>query len=195
MLACVSSVAAQSTTLTRSAHGFSLAIPSGWIEKADPDAATILRKAQPEVAAMVLVQTERAPAAVTDVLANAAVKLKTDTSRHVVSSSFEVVLDRPALVAVLEDETTRYRLTLLPRDEGDRSQVFYGVMALAPKALFAKSVPIFDRIVAGFRIVPMAASGPTRSGPAASRAQVAPAPSAIDRAKAIERLLAPKSRP
>lgn len=62
------------------------------------------------------VQREATPAAVTDVLARAAVKLKNDTTRRLISSKFDVLLDRPVLIAVLEDATIRYKLTVVPRE-------------------------------------------------------------------------------
>lgn len=182
-------------TLSRPADGFAMSVPAGWEERADPDsAAALVQKAQPGVAAMVFVRKEPSRAAVTDVLAKAAVKLKADSSRTVVSSGFDVVLDRPALIAVLEDKTVRYKLTLLPRDEGDTSQIYYGVMALAPKALFAKAAPSLDRIIAGFRITPTVASGPTRGGGPSPASPAASAASAVDRAKVFERILASQAR-
>ena len=183
-------------TLSRPADGFAMPVPAGWEERADPDsAAALVQKAQPDVAAMVFVQKEPSRTAVTDVLARAAVKMKADSSRKVVSSSFEVLLDRPVLVAVLEDATTRYRLTLVPKGEGGTSQGYFGVMTLGPQALFAKAAPVFDRIVAGFRITPTVTSGPTRGGAPSPAPAAAPAPRTVDRAKAIERILAPRPRP
>lgn len=188
--------------LSRPADGFSVPVPAGWVEKADPDGtATIVQKSQPEVLVMFVVQREATSSVVTDVLAKASVKIKNDTSRKNISSKFDVVLDRPALLAVSEDGTARYKLTLLPREEGDRSQIYYGVVAAAPRAMFAKVEPALDRIVAGFLIVPMKTGTaaraqspprtPTQSAPPASR----PATPAIDRAKVIERILAPRPKP
>lgn len=190
-VAFAAAASAQSSVLTRRDQGFTLAIPTGWVEKADPDAATIVQKAQPDVAVMVFVQREPSRAVVTDLLAKASVKLKSDSTRKLLTSSFEVVLDRPALVAVLEDATARYRLTLVPRDEGDTSQVYYGVMATAPKALFAKAAPVLDKAVAGFRIVATsaaAAPAPTRARESSGgRGAAAPV---FDRTKAIDQRLA-----
>lgn len=191
------------TVVQRPADGFSILVPSGWAEKSDSDSAiAIAQRTQPSVQTMVFVQKEAAPAAITDVLARAAVKLKNDKTRTLVSSKFDVVLDRPALVAVLEDKTARYKLVLIPRDEDETSQIFYGIMSAAPAALFAKSEPAFDRVVGGFQIVPMAAAAaqPKPSGsrpvPAAPTGATAARPSTtgIDRAGVLERILAPHPR-
>ena len=172
--------------ISRPADGFSLSVPAGWVEKSDSDGTTmIVQKSQPEVLVMLFVQREATPTAVTDVLAKASVKLKDDASRKVISSQFDVVLDRPALVAVSEDATARYKLTLLPREEGDRSQIYYGVVAAAPRAVFAKVEAALDRVVAGFAVVPLGASRSQSGRPA-------PADPRFDRAKAIERILAPR---
>ena len=171
--------------LSRPADGFSVVVPGGWAEGADADGtAAIVQTAQSDVMVIFFVQREAAPGAVTDVLARAVVKLKNDTTRRLISSKFDVLLDRPVLIAVLEDATVRYKLTVVPRDEGDNSQIYYGVMAAAPRQVFAKVEAALDRIVAGFTTVPLEprASGPGREGPAGS---------AIDHAKVLERILAP----
>lgn len=189
-------------TLSRPADGFSLPVPAGWVEQADPDGtAMIVQQSQPDVLVMFFVQREATATTVTDVLATASVKLKNDASRHVISSKFDVVLDRPALVAVSEDETARYKLTLLPREEGDRSQIYYGVVAAAPRAMFAKAAPALDRIVAGFQIVALAsattaqAQSPRRTPTRGTLPASGPATPAIDRATVIERILSPRPRP
>jgi hypothetical protein len=208
------------TILQRPAEGFNVPIPAGWIEKADPESGTmIVQRDQPNVLAMVFVQKEAAPATVTDVLANSLAKLKADKTRTLITSRIGAVADRPALIAILEDKTARYKLTLVPRDKEDKSQTYYGVMQAAPAALFTQSEPVFDRIVAGFQILqtpgsgssasatpavrtppaastpaakaPPAASAPAAKAPAAASAQ-APSSGDFDRAKAIERILGPQ---
>ena len=177
-----------------------MSVPAGWAEKPDRDAAAlIVQESQPEVGAMIFVQKEAAPSAVTDVLAKASVKLKNDKERKVVSSKFDIVLDRPALIAVLEDKTARYKLALLPRDEEDASQIYYGIMTMAPLAAFARTEATLDRIAAGFQILPMAeesARAPAASPVATTVATEAPRPGpstdSFDRAKVIERILAPQ---
>lgn len=146
----------------------------------------IVQDSRPEISAMVFVQNEAAPSLVTEVLAKAAVKLKNDKERKFISSRFDVLLDRPALIAVLEDKTLRYKLTLLPREEEDTSQVYYGIMAVAPLAAFARAEPALDRIASGFQILPMATAAPTTSRPGTSTDD------GFDRAKVIDRILAPR---
>lgn len=186
--------------LQRPALGFSLSIPAGWAEKPDQDAAArIVEESQPEIGAMIFVQKEAAPSAVTDVLAKASVKLKNDTERTFISSKFDVVLDRPALIVVLEDKTARYKLTLLPRDEEDTSQIYYGIMTMAPLAAFAQTEPTLDRIAAGFQILPMAedsaraaAAPPVAAAVGTETPRPGPSADGFDRAKVIERILAPQ---
>ena len=187
--------------LSRPADGFSVSVPAGWVEKTESGGTPmIVQNSQPDVLVMFFVQREATPTAVTDVLAKASVKLKNDASRKVISSQFDVVLDRPALVAVSEDATARYKLTLLPREEGDRSQIYYGVVAAAPRAMFAKVEAALDRIVAGFTIVALATAtaAPAQSPPRATT-QGAPtangsATAASNRAKVTERILSPRPR-
>ena len=202
----VQSTVARGAVLERTADGFSVAIPAGWTEKPDADAAaTIVQRNQPDILAMIFVQKEPAPALVTDVLARAAVKLKTDPSRTLVSSAFDVVADRPALVAIFDDKTARYKLTLFPRDKDAKSQVYYGIMAAAPRALFAKSQETFDRIVAGFEILPgsrvpagpkaeTAAAAADRESAAAPARPVGVSGGDPDRARVIDRILAPRAK-
>lgn len=190
------------STLERPALGFSLSIPAGWAERPNQDAAAAIgQEGQPdEIGAMVFVQKEAAASKVTDVLAKAAVKMKADTARTFISSTFDIVLDRPALIVVLEDETKRYKLTLLPRDEEDTSQVYYAVSTGAPKASWASVETTLDRIVAGFQVLPMA--GDSARAPATPPAVKAPlasgmlspgtSPAGFDRSKVIERMLAPR---
>lgn len=189
------------STLQRPALGFSLSIPAGWTEKPNQDAAAlIVQESQPATGAIVFVQKEATASKVTDVLAKAAVKLKTDKERRVISSKFDIVLDRPALLAVLEDKDARYKLTLFPHDEEDASQIYYGIMTMAPLAAFAQAEPTLDRIAAGFQVLPLAedsARAPAASpaGPAPSATETARPGSStdgFDRAKVIERILAPQ---
>lgn len=186
--------------LRRPEQGFAIAIPADWIETSDQDAAaSIVQESRPDVRATIFVQKEAALSKVTDVLAKAAVKLKSDKDRTFLSSSFDVVLDRPALLAVLEDQTTRYKLTLLPREEEDASQIYYLVITMAPRAAFGGVEPTLDRVAAGFQILPMAESARASAVQPAVKA-VPPAigmlspgasPAGFDRAKVIERILAP----
>ncbi len=177
--------------LRRPELGFAVSVPTGWVEKPDPEtAATIVQESRPEIGAMVFVQTEPAPAAVTDMLVKAVARLKANPDRQLVSSRFGTVLDRSALIAVLEDKAARYKLTLLPRDAGDASRGYYGVMTMAPLAAFAGAEPMLDRIAAGFQILPV-----TESPRPAASANDAPRPAAsrevFDRGKVLDRILAP----
>jgi hypothetical protein len=153
---------------------------------------------------MVFVQREKAPAGVTDVLARVSARMKADTARTVISSRFDVFLDRPALFAELEDADSRYRVTVIPRETGDTSQIFYVITTLAPKALFAKAAASLDKVRDGFQITAIgkaaaAASKPAAASPAAKtppREAVPAAPaggvvSLEERAKYFERILAP----
>ncbi|MEW6321946.1 MAG: hypothetical protein AB1635_12785 [Acidobacteriota bacterium] len=188
VVACTVGLAGQAAVVTKATEGFAISLPTGWVETTEPGiAAAVAPKADPGVSVMVLVQTEPTDALVTDVLAKAAARLKGDGSRTVVSTAFDVVLDRPALIAVLEDATTRYKLTLLPREQGERSRIFYGIMAAAPRGRFAAVAPVLDKVAAGFRVLP----GPVTP----ATAPVGSSTTAIDRAAVIDRILAPRPRP
>jgi hypothetical protein len=175
--------------IQRPTLGFSLPVPAGWVEKPAQDAAAmIVQEGHPEICAIIFVQNEAAPSSVTDVLAKASVNMKDGKERKFISNKFDVVLGRPALIAVLEDQTLRYKVTLFPRDGEDTSQVYYAIMAVAPLAAFARAEPALDRIASGFQILPMAPTAPTtsRTGTATD--------DGFDRAKAIDRILAPRAR-
>lgn len=192
LLACAPLARAQSPgaeVLSRPADGFSVVVPAGWNPGAAADGTpAIVQVSQSDVMVIFFVQREATPSAVTEVLARAAVKLKNDTTRTLISSKFDVLFDRPVLIAVLEDETIRYKLTVIPRDQEDQSQIYYGVMAAAPRGMFAKVETALDRIVAGFAIAPLE----TLASPAG---RTAPGQPAVDRTKAIERMLAPRPKP
>lgn len=136
LLACAPLARAQSpgaAVLSRPADGFSVVVPAGWKPGADADGTpAIVQVSQSDVRVIFFVQREATAAAVTDVLARAAVRLKNDTTRRLISSKFDVLLDRPVLIAVLEDATIRYKLTVVPRETNDQSQIHYAVMAAAP---------------------------------------------------------------
>jgi len=176
--------------LSRPAEGFTLSMPAGWSEQTVSGAAAAIAQASaPDVLVMVFVQREAAAVPVTDALATSAVRLKADKTRTILSTAFDVTQGRPSLTAVLEDETARYKLTVIPRDAGDTSQVYYGVMTAAPRAKFADAQVMLDRIAGGFSIVALTSTAAPASSPVA-----APAASGLDRAKVIERILAPRPR-
>lgn len=201
-LALASGLAAQSgatkasgaNALQRPALGFSLAVPAGWAEKPDQDAAAmIVQEGRSEIGAMIFVQNEAVPSVVTDVLAKASVRLKNDKERAFISSRFDVFLNRPALIAVLEDKALRYKITLFPRDQEDTSQVYYAIMAVAPLAAFAGAEPALDRIASGFRMLPMAPMAPTAATGPPTPVPSTPTDDRFDRARVIDRILAPQA--
>jgi hypothetical protein len=212
----------RSTTVAKPEHGFSLAVPSGWQVVNETDAAAaIARTDNRDVMAMVFVRREAKATVITDTLAKALSAMKNSTEQKLVTNSFDVFLDRPALLAEYEDATAHYRTVLVPREYEDRSQIYYGVTIGAPKAAYAKLAATFDRVLAGFQIVDLAPSPKAPAGqapspkasagqppppkatasqppsPKASAGQ-APAPKpaqlprGFDRAKVIERILAPQ---
>jgi len=198
-LGMCASAGAQPAALTRPADGFALTVPAGWKDATAGGATVALVRAdRPGVQVTIEVHREPAPAPVTAVLARLSVRLADETARTVVSSDFAVVHDRPALVAELEDKTTRYRLTAVPRDEGETSQVYYLVTAAAPRAAYAAQKASFDAIVAALQITPMGATATTAAAPASTRA----APSApastytpgtpVNRQDVFDRILAPR---
>lgn len=189
------------TTLTKAEHGFSLQVPGGWQAVNDPGAAAfIARTDNADVVTLVFVQREKAPTDVTEMLANVLSKMKSSTEQKLLTHKFDVFLDRPALIAEYEDADTRFKTTIVPREYEDRSQVYYVVTAGAPKALFAKMAPAFDTIIAGFRILETMAAADARPGasPSAGAPGAAAAsgkytpPPGFDRAKVLERILAPQ---
>jgi len=142
------------------------------------------------VKATVMVGRESMPTAVTETLAKALKAIGSIKGQTLVSSSFDVYLDRPALFAVYDDATTRYRMVFVPREYEERSQVYYGLTVAAPKAAFAKQATAFDRVFAAFAILDQAAA--TRSVSGGSAPGASPVPGGFDRNAAIERLLTPK---
>ena len=198
---------AGSATLTKADLGFSLPIPSGWLEVNDPDAAAVIaRTDNAEVTVLVFVQREPAPSVVTDTLAKVLVKMQSATEQKLLTHKFDVFLDRPALIAEYENAVGHYRTVVVPREYEDRSQVYYVVTAGAPKTLFAKTAPALDKILAGFTILEKTGAAGPRSGGGASstgagsgtgtgtvdKAGKYQPPPGFDRAKVIERILAPQ---
>jgi hypothetical protein len=185
LVACaLAAPGASAQTLSRPADGFALAIPSGWQE--EPGADNVISQAgDTGLAAMVIVQREKAPSGVTDVLARVSTKMKADTSRKVIWSKFDVFMDRPALVAEIEDDASRFRITAIPRDTGDTSQIFYVIMTLAPKAAFSRAAASLDRVRDGFRITAIGKAAP------APKPRPAGAVSLSERRKYFERILTP----
>ncbi|MDP3716396.1 MAG: hypothetical protein Q8T13_01360 [Acidobacteriota bacterium] len=175
-------------------QGFSLSVPAGWSAAAAAGAAAAMaRTDNAQVKATVMVTRESAPTDVTETLAKALAAIGTAKGQTLVSSSFDVYLDRAALFAVFEDATTRYRMVLVPREYEERSQVYYRFTVAAPKAAFAKLATAFDRVFTGFAILDHAAATKAVAGGAAPTA--APVPTGFDRNAAIERLLSPLKRP
>jgi hypothetical protein len=175
-------------------QGVSLSIPSGWSGAAVAGAAAAMVRADnAQVKATVVVSRESAPTVVTETLARALAALGTVKGQTLVSSSFDVYLDRAALFAVYEDATTRYRMVLVPREYEERSQVYYKLTVAAPKAVFDKLATAFDRVFTGFSILDQPATTKAVAGKNAPTA--APAPRGFDRNAAIERILSPLRRP
>lgn len=173
-------------------QGVSLSVPPGWSAAAVAGAAAaMVRTDNPQVKAAVVVSRESAATVVTETLAKALAAIGTVTGQTLVSSSFDVYLDRAALFVVYEDATTRYRMVLVPRDYEDRSQVYYRLTVAAPKAVFAKLATAFDRVFrASFAILDQSTALKTSSG--GSDPGSLPVPTGFDRNAAIERILAPK---
>lgn len=156
------------TVLSRTAQGFSLTVPSGWQEYQDSSAAAaVLLSANPSVVVVVRVLAEPAPADTSTTLAAWLATLFNDADRTVVAQSFEVFLGRPALVADLESATTRTRVTIVARDAGDRSQIFYAIVSTAPQSVFTKVSATLARVTEGFQIGPMGGA-PASPAPAAA---------------------------
>lgn len=175
-------------------QSFSLSVPPGWSAVAPAGAAASMARADnPQVKATVVVRRESAPTAVTETLAKALAAIGTVKGQTLISSSFDVYLDRAALFAVYDDATTRYRMVLVPREYEERSQVYYRLTIAAPTAAFAKLATAFDRVFTGFAILDQPATTKTVTGGTAPTA--APAPKGFDRNAAIERMLSPLKRP
>lgn len=175
-------------------QGFSLNVPAGWTTVADPDAAAAMVRADNRrVRATVFVGRKPAPTEVTETLSQALSAISGTAGQTLVSSSFDVYLDRPALIAVYEDATTRYRMVFVPRDFEERSQVYYGITVAAPKASFAKLAAAIDRVFTGFTILDRAAA--TTAGGGLPAVSASPVSKDFDRDAAIERILSPLRRP
>ena len=166
------------TVLQRPAQGFSLVVPAGWQEYGDASAAaSVLFAANPSVVVVVRVLSENAPADTSTTLAAWLASLFNDSNRRVVAQSFEMFLGRSALVADLEDATTRTRVTIVARDAGDRSQLFYAIVSTAPKSVFAKVSAAQAKVAQGFQIGPIDGVPPPSPPPTPKPAPaVAPRP-------------------
>jgi len=181
---------ARGTVVARPADGFSMTVPSGWKEAADASVAlSLVRTDQSGASAVVIVQRESAPTAVTDTLAKVSVRIGQEEGNRTISSDFDVVLDRPAVVAVFEDQTTRYRAVVVPRELGETSQVYYIVIAGAPKAQYAKLRASIEAVAAGLAITDVAPAARAATG----RTLAAPAPAGGSGARdaAFEAVLSP----
>lgn len=188
--------AATAKPILKPDQGFSLSVPAGWAAAiGDPEAAAaIARTDNRQVKARVFVRREAQPTTVTETLTAALSAIRSMPGQKLVSSSFDVHLERAALFAVYEDATTRYRLVMVPRDYEEQSQVYYTLTVAAPKTAFAKLAAAFDRVFAGFAILDdmkRTAETPDGSPPPVA----APVPSGFDRNAAIERILSPHKRP
>lgn len=194
------------TVLQRPASGFSIAIPAGWQEHIDPEiAASIVPTGRDDVAFMVLLRQEDGPVDVQSTLARMLAKMFEDPKRKAVSQTFNVFQKRMALVAEFDDDTSRYQMTLFPRDGGAQSQVFYAIMAIAPKQDAPLLTPVFDGIKAGFQMTAMSPTQAPGSTGATSRPQAQNQPASTtqaarpggpmtpaQRAEVIDRILAPR---
>jgi predicted Zn-dependent protease len=179
-------------TITKPEHGIALKVPAGWSEVPDPDAALAIARADDaDVTVMVFVRREDAPVPVADTLATVLAKMKAGTDQRLLSHKTEPFLGRTALRAELEGAGARYKTVVLPRDRGDRSQIYYVLTAAAPTEVYAKMAAPFDRALAGFQIVDLVAA--FTPPPAAPKA--APLPAGFDRAAVIDRALAPQPGP
>ncbi|MDP1571900.1 MAG: hypothetical protein Q8L86_18030 [Vicinamibacterales bacterium] len=185
---------AQPATIARPADGFAIAVPAGWKEvTAEGTAVALARGDRPNVRVTVEVHREPVAAEVTAVLARLSVRLGEDAARTVVSSDFAVVHDRPALVAELEDTTTRYRVTVLPREAEATSQIYVIVTASAPRAAYAAQKASFDALVGAlqFTAVGAAPAGPSAATPSAPASTYTPG-APLDRQRVFDRILAPR---
>ena len=152
--------------LQRPAAGFSIAIPAGWVEHVDPEiAAAMVPSGRDDVAFMVFLRQEDPPADVEATLSRMLGKMFEDPKRKVVSQTFDVFQKRTALVAEFDDDTSRYLMTLFPRDAGAKSQMYYAIMAIAPKKDVLLLTPAFDQIKAGFQMTALSPAQPA-GGPA-----------------------------
>lgn len=170
--------AAASRSLDRPAEGFSLPVPDGWETFADSDGAPGIRQTRDRTVSVV-VQTlkQLAPADVNVVLADYLATLFNDSRREMISQSLDVFQGRAALLTELQAGASRSRIVVVARDTGERSQLFYALVATAPRASFTDAAPAFDRITSGFRITALAAAA---------------AAGELDREAVLDRLLAPR---
>ncbi len=192
--------------LQRPASGFSIAIPAGWLEHVDPEiAAAISPTGRDDVAFMVFLRQEDGPVNVEDMLARMLGKMFEDPKRKVVSQAFDVFQKRTALVAEFDDDTSRYQITMFPRDAAAKSQTYYIIMAIAPKKDAAPLTPVFDGIRAGFQLTAMSPApapgsiGATPRPHSQNQGNSATQPSTpgtamtpAQRADVIDRILAPR---
>lgn len=165
-----------SRSLDRPAEGFSLPVPDGWETFTDSDGAPGIRQTRDRTVSVV-VQTlkQLAPADVNVVLADYLSTLFNDSRREMISQALDVFQGRAALLTDLQAGASRSRIVVVARDTGERSQLFYAVVATAPRASYGEAAPDFERITSGFRITPLAAA----------------AAAELDRQAVLDRLLAP----
>lgn len=168
---------AQARALDQPTQGFSLPIPDGWETFTDADGAPGIRQTR-DRSVSIVVQTlkQLAPADVNVVLADYLATLFNDPKREMLSQSLDVFQGRAALVTELQAGPNRSTITVVARDTGERSQVFYALVATAPRASYGDAAPAFSRVASGFRITPMTAAA---------------SPDEADRPAVLDRLLVP----
>jgi predicted Zn-dependent protease len=189
------------TVLQRPAFGFSLSVPSGWREHVDPEiAAAITPSGREDVAFMVFTRQEDAPVDVEATLSRILTKMVEDQKRTVVSRRFDTFQKRQALVAEFDDDSSRFFITLCGRDAGAKSQLFYIIMAIAPKKDAALLTPAFESLRAGFQLTALTPAPSAQGGGLGNQATTPSQPakpvatmSAAKRAEIIDRALEPRS--
>lgn len=144
-------------TLRRPAYGFSVGVPAGWREHVDPEVPAAMEpQGRTDVAVMVFVRERDETIDVGSTVSAIFTEMTAPAGRRVVSRSTETFLGRTALVGAFDDDSSRYRLTIFPRDAGPRSRMYYLFMAIAPINDAAMLRPAFDSIRSSLQIIDVA---------------------------------------
>jgi predicted Zn-dependent protease len=167
---------AGASLLDNAAQGYALVVPEGWEPFTNPDGTSGIRiRGNPSVSVVVRVAKHAAPVSVDKTLADYLAVLFNDRGRTMVSQAIDVYAGRAALMADLQDASTRWRVMMVARDSGATSQVFYVVVAQSPTSAFTNPGQVLVRVTNGFRVTSEAAgAAATNERPAAKPAPAPP---------------------
>lgn len=134
--------------------GFSVPVPSGFREVAGQNGALALQLGDDRDTGIVIVrQSEPASAPVRQVLERARSTMAGRAMPRLIAQERGSVDGRLALVATIEDQDgSRQKAYLVPREAGETSQHYYVVVGSCPGSRFAVLEAAVDSVAKGFRV-------------------------------------------